>query len=290
MSAGVLLLAHGTPDALQDMPAYLKLVRGGRVPSQALVAEIAHNYAAIGGRSPLTDITMAQARALGEELGCPVYVGMRNWHPFIGSALARAEAEGMRRLVAIPLAPQYSSLSVAKYRDAVEDGRPEGLAIEHVDAWFEHPLLLDAFAEKLALTLLEPWDAVLFTAHSLPLRVVAAGDPYPEHVHATAAGVAARTDLGPPRIAYQSAGRTGEPWLGPTIDEALDELAKEGVRRVVVAPIGFVSDHTEILYDIDIAAAEAARVRGLELRRTASLNTAPLFIRALADLARPRLG
>jgi ferrochelatase len=290
MSAGVLLLAHGTPNALQDMPAYLKLVRGGREPSPALVAEIAHNYAAIGGRSPLTDITKAQAAALAEMLGCPVYVGMRNWHPFVGSALAQAAGDGITRLVAIPLAPQYSSLSVAKYRDAVEDGRPEGVAVEIIESWFEEPLLLDAFADKLATALAEPWDAVLFTAHSLPVRVVAAGDPYSEQVRATAAAVARRADLGEPRIAYQSAGRTGEPWLGPSIDEALDVLAAEGARRVLVAPIGFVSDHTEILYDIDIAAAEAARVRGLELRRTASLNTAPLFIRALAELARPRLG
>jgi protoporphyrin/coproporphyrin ferrochelatase len=290
-TTGVLLLAHGTPESLDQMPAYLARVRGGRPPSPALVEEMTRNYAAIGGRSPLTDITRAQAAALAREIGCPVYVGMRNWDPLIADALAAAMRDGIRRLVAIPLAPQYSTLSVAKYRDAVEAARPAEMAVVCVEAWYDHPGLLDAYAEKLRLALLaSPADVVLFTAHSLPTRVIEAGDPYPLQVRATAAGVAARAGLGLPRVAYQSAGRTEEPWLGPSVEEALGQIAAEGGRRVRLAPIGFVCDHTEILYDLDVVAVAAARERGLDLARTESLNLSPTFIRALADLAQTHLG
>lgn len=291
MTAGVLLLAHGTPDSIDQMPAYLTRVRGGRPPSPALVEEMARNYAAIGGRSPLTDITLAQADALARAIALPVYVGMRTWAPLIADALARAIRDGVRRLVAVPLAPQYSTLSVAKYREAIDAARSPELDVRFVEAWYEHPGLIQAFAEKLtaARSSANP-DAVLFTAHSLPTRVVEAGDPYPDHVRATAAAVARRVALGEPRIAYQSAGRTEEPWLGPTIEQALDSLAADGARSVLLAPIGFVCDHTEILYDLDIVARTAALARGLALTRTESLNASPTFIRALADLVGGQLG
>ena len=286
MPDGVLLLAHGTPESLDQMPAYLTRVRGGRPPSEELVREMTHNYAAIGGRSPLTDITEAQGQALAAAIGRPVYVGMRNWEPLVAGALARAAADGLRSLRAIPLAPQYSTLSVAKYRDAVEQSRPADVTIQFVGSWHEHPLLLDAFAEKLqAKRASFAPDVVLFTAHSLPARVVSQGDPYPDQVRATASGVAARAGLEAWGLAYQSAGRTAEPWLGPSVEEMLGIVAGEGARRVLVCAIGFVCDHTEILFDLDIQAAEAARSHGLELARTESLNTSPTFIRALADLA-----
>jgi ferrochelatase len=285
----VLLLAHGTPDTLDEMPEYLTRVRGGRPADTELLEEMCRNYAAIGGRSPLTDITRAQAEALARELGDGrrVYFAMRNWRPFIADVLAAASAEGCTDLVALPLAPQYSTLSVGKYRHAVDEARPAGVNVRFVASWHDHPGLVAAFAEKVReARALRPGAAFLFTAHSLPVRAVREGDPYPQQVAATAAAVAARAGLARFRLAYQSAGRTPEPWIGPAVEEALDELAREGAAEVVVAPIGFVSDHTEVLYDVDVAAKDAARRRGIVLSRTASLNTSPTFIRALADLVR----
>ena len=284
-----LLLAHGTPDSLDEMPESLTRVRGGRPPAPELVEEMRRNYAAIGGRSPLTDITRAQAEALGRELGdgTPVYFAMRNWKPFIADVLAAAAREGCTELVAVPLGPQYSSLSVGKYRDAVEEARPPGLRVRFVESWHDRRGLIEAFAEKVReARALRPAAAFVFTAHSLPLRAVREGDPYPEQVAATAAGVAARAGLPRFRLAWQSAGRTPEPWIVPALEETVAELAREGVSEVVVAPIGFVCDHTEILYDIDVAAADSARRLGITLSRTASLNTSPTFIRALADVVR----
>jgi ferrochelatase len=284
----VLLLAHGTPESLDDMPEYLTRVRGGRPPSPELIEEMRGNYGAIGGRSPLTDITRAQAAALSTALsGMPVYVGMRNWHPLIADVLAEMAAAGVRELVALPMAPQYSSLSVAKYTEAVESARPAGLDVRFVGSWHEHPGLLDAFAEKLReARAAATWDRVLFTAHSLPVRVIAQGDPYAEQVAATARGVAMRAGVSEFGQAYQSAGRTPEPWLGPTLDEAIAAAAAEGARRILVVPVGFVCDHTEILFDVDVQAAEVARRGGVEVGRTGSLNVSPTFIRALADLVR----
>jgi protoporphyrin/coproporphyrin ferrochelatase len=290
-STGVLLLAHGTPESLDDMPEYLTLVRGGRAPSAELIAEMRHNYAAIGGRSPLTDVTHLQAAALERALadGTPVFVGMRNWRPFIADALGQARAAGITELVAVPMAPQYSTLSVAKYREATEAARPDGLSLRFVEAWHDHPGLLDAFAEKVKEALLRArTDAVVFTAHSLPRRVVDAGDPYATQVAATTAGVAKRAGLDSFRLAWQSAGRTGEPWLGPTLEEELAALAAQGARRVLAAPIGFVADHTEVLFDIDVQARKAAAALGVRLDRTESLNDSPRFIAALADLVRAR--
>ena len=293
MRYGVALLAHGTPESLDDLPEYLTLVRGGRPPSAELLAEMRHNYAAIGGRSPLTDITRAQAAALERELadGTRVFVGMRNWRPFIADALEQARAAGVGELVALPLAPQYSTLSVEKYRGAVEAARPDGLSLRFVDAWYDHPGLLDAFAEKVKEALLRARaDAVVFTAHSLPRRVVEQGDPYAAQAAATAEGVARRAGLEAFRLAWQSAGRTPEPWLGPTLEEELAALARQGARHVLAVPIGFVSDHTEVLFDIDIKARAAGAALGLRLERTHSLNDSPRFIAALADLVRTARG
>lgn len=289
---GVLLLAHGTPDSIDEMPEYLTRVRG-RPPSPELLAEMRRNYAAIGGRSPLTDVTRAQAEALRRTLGdgTPVYVGMRNWRPFVADALAEAARDGARELVAVPLAPQFSALSVGKYREAVEAGTPAGIAVRFVGAWHDHPGLIEAFAERVRAALARgPRDAVVFTAHSLPERAMREGDPYVEQVGATAAGVAAAAGLAAWRLAWQSAGRTPEPWLQPTLEEALEALAAERKKRVLVVPVGFVSDHTEILYDIDVQAAAFARERGIDLARTESLNTSPTFIRSLADVVRAARG
>jgi ferrochelatase len=284
----VLLLAHGTPESLDQMPEYLARVRGGRPPSPELIAEMTGNYAAIGGRSPLTDITRAQAAALQAELGdgTPVRVGMRNWHPFIADAVTDAVAAGVRELIAIPLAPQFSTVSVAKYEDAVREATPADITVRFVKSWHLHPGLIAAFAEQVRAAPPGPDEVVLFTAHSLPVRLIEGGDPYAREVQETAAAVAQAIGLAAYQRAYQSAGRTPEPWLGPSVEEALRALHARGVRSVLAVPIGFVCDHTEILFDIDVQAAREAARLGLALRRTESLNTSPTLIRALADLVR----
>src|SRR5688572_13606550 len=193
----VILLAHGTPDSLDQMPEYLARVRGGRPASPELVAEMTANYRAIGGRSPLTDITRAQAAALREELGdgTPVYVGMRNWSPFIADVVREAVAAGARALVGVPLAPQFSTVSVARYRDALREAAPEGIAVRCIESWHDHPGLIAAFAERVKAAAPDRDELVLFTAHSLPQRLIEAGDPYAREVELTAALVAKASGL-----------------------------------------------------------------------------------------------
>ncbi len=285
----VLLMAHGTPESVDQMPEYLRLVRGGREPSPELIEEMIHNWKAIGGHSPLTDITIQQARALQLQLASngldvPVTVGMRNWRPFIADAIREIAATGARRIVGIPLAPQFSTLSVQKYMDSAKSALPAGMDFTCVRSFHDHPLLIEAFAEKVRAENPQPGEDVVFTAHSLPQRVAASGDPYAREFAATAKAVAARCDASSYFTAYQSAGRTPEPWLGPDLSDFIRERANAGVRKVLVVPVGFVCDHTEILFDIDVQAAAAARECGLVLRRTQSLNTSPTFIRTLSAL------
>jgi ferrochelatase len=287
--AAVLLMAHGTPESVDQIPEYLRLVRGGREPSAELIEEITRNWNAIGGRSPLTEITLQQAAALRSALAAdgadmPVVVGMRNWRPFIADAMVDIAATGATRIIGIPLAPQFSTLSVQKYGDAAEAALPAGRKFTCVRSFHDHPLLIEAFAERVLEQPPAGDEEVVFTAHSLPQRVAAAGDPYPQEVAATARGVADRCGIARYHCVYQSAGRTPEPWLGPDLSDFIRERAGAGARRVLVVPIGFVCDHTEILFDIDVQAAAAARDAGVALRRTQSLNTSPTFIRALASL------
>ncbi len=288
MSLAVLLMAHGTPTSLDEMPEYLTRVRGGRPPSDELVAEMRRNYAAIGGRSPLTDITLRQRNALRDRLGSDVkvMVGMRNWHPFIGDVLRALDGSGVARVVGIPLAPQFSTLSVQKYVEAAQTAMPPGISFECVGSYHDHPLLLKAFADRIRQAG-GPGDdeLVVFTAHALPERVIAAGDPYLEQVRATARGVAAEAGIGRYEIAFQSAGRTPEPWIGPDLGEFVRSRAAAGVRRFLVVPIGFVCDHTEILFDIDVLAGGVARECGVALRRPESLNDSAPFVALLEDLA-----
>jgi len=281
-------MAHGTPASLDEMPEYLRLVRGGRPPSDELVAEMRHNYQAIGGRSPLTEITMAQADALQRRLGpeVPVAVGMRNWRPFLKDAIADLAKTGITGLVGVPMAPQFSSLSVHKYVDAATAALPAGMSMEAVRSFHVHPLLLDAFAERVRAATPQTDEAVVFTAHSLPVRVIESGDQYAAEVAATARGVAERVGLARYDIAFQSAGRTPEPWIGPDLGDLVKAKAAERTRRFLIVPVGFVCDHTEILFDIDVQAAGAAREAGASLRRTESLNTSPTFIGALEAIVR----
>jgi protoporphyrin/coproporphyrin ferrochelatase len=284
-------MAHGTPSSLDEMPEYLRLVRGGRPASDGLVAEMRHNYEAIGGRSPLTDLTNAQAEALRARLGSdiPVAVGMRNWQPFIKDAVAALARGGVTRVIGIPMAPQFSTLSVQKYVDAANAALTDGVRFDAVPPFHAHPLLLDAFAERVRAAQPATGELVVFTAHSLPRRVIESGDRYADEVAETARGVAERAGVTTYAQAYQSAGRTPEPWIGPDLGTLIDERSAQGVRKFLVVPIGFVCDHTEILFDIDVQAAQVAREFATSLRRTESLNSSPLFIALLEDLVRSRL-
>jgi ferrochelatase len=288
MKPGILLMAHGTPASMDEMPDYLRIVRGGRPPSPELVEEMRHNYNAIGGRSPLTELTEAQAAALRARLGgsVPVAVGMRNWRPFIKDAIAGLASAGVDRIIGIPMAPQFSTLSVQKYVDAARAALPDGVRFEATPSFHVHPLLLDAFAERIREARPGPDEAVVFTAHALPVRAIESGDVYADQVAETARGVAQRAGVSRYERAFQSAGRTAEPWTGPALDDLLRTQVAAGVRQFLVVPIGFVCDHTEILFDIDVQAAGVAREAGAALRRTASLNASPIFIALLEDLVR----
>jgi ferrochelatase len=281
MSDAVILMAYGSPSRPEDIRPYFEDVRGGRPVSDEAVAELAERYRRIGGRSPLDEVTEAQRAALERELGLPVFVGMKHWQPRIAEAVERALEGGATRLIGVVLAPHYSRLSVGEYRERLEaalDGREAVLVL--VESWHDDPAFVEVVADRVRGT--DAW--VIFTAHSLPERILAAGDPYREQLLETARLVAARA--GPDRwsFAFQSASTTGEPWLGPDILDELERLAGEGVRKVLVAPVGFVSDHLEILWDLDVEAVERARELGLELARIESLNDDPQFIRALAAL------
>ncbi len=295
MKQAVLLLAHGAPDRLEDVEEYLTLVRSGRPLAPHLVEEIKQRYAAIGGGSPLTQRTRDQAQALERRLaqdGCPVQVvfGMRNWRPSIREAMAQIKDQGIERVVAICLAPQYSRLSVGLYFRRTQEAKLE-LGVKAEVAWTKsfhnHPLLVEAFHERLAPLL--PRERVLFTAHSLPEKILDTADAYVAETKATAQAVAFRAGLATHDFAYQSQGLTDDRWLGPTVESVLDRYQQEGVREVLLQPVGFVCDHIEILYDVDILFRGYAAARGIRLERTESLNDSPTFIAALAAVAREKL-
>jgi ferrochelatase len=288
VNLGVLLLAHGAPERVEDVEPYLSFVRGGRPSNPRITEEVTHRLAAIGGSSPLRAWTQTQAEALGKLLGVPVFFGMRNWRPFLSETMEQVRAAGLDRLAAVCLAPQFSELSVGLYIQRTEEAkRKAGVAAEIVWArsFHDEPLLIESFAERLA-PLLAPGRRVLFTAHSLPEKALAHGDPYGRETRATAAAVAARVGLAEWEFAYQSQGMTDDRWLGPTVESCLDRYAAEGVREVVVHPIGFVCDHIEVLFDIDILFRGYARDRGMALYRPESLNGSPTFTAALAEVAR----
>lgn len=293
---GVLLMAYGTPGSLGDMPAYLADVREGRPPSPALVAEMTERYRRIGG-SPLTRLTLRQAVALEAEFtrrGCParVHVGMRHWEPRIAGAVRDMAAEGITDAVAIAMAPHYSSLSGARYRRCVVeacDRTPGAPKFSFVGEWWRQPRLIDTWAGLIGDAMrAQPADGaeaprVLFTAHSLPERIRVAGDTYESQLRENARLIAERAGLAGWDFAFQSAGASPEPWLGPPIGERLADLAADGAKRVLVAPIGFVCDHVEILFDLDIEARETAARLGIGFARTALPDDAPDFIAAVAD-------
>jgi ferrochelatase len=298
---GVLLMAYGSPDSLDELEPYLLDIRGGRPVSPALLAEIKGRYAQIGGRSPLLDLTRAQADALqrelnhrfvDEDLKFRTYVGMRHWQPRIKEAVAKMDADGVEELIAIVMAPHSSTISTGAYfnrlREAIDEMDPEMNVIK-VESWYDHPGLITALAEKVtpAMQLFEPvMPYVIFTAHSLPVRIIEQGDAYDSQLKQTARLLAVR--LGLPgdqwEFCYQSAGQSPEPWLGPSIEQRVVELIHSGHMNLLVVPVGFVCDHVEILYDIDIAARNLAQANGGRLERIESLNASPTLIATLADL------
>jgi ferrochelatase len=292
----VLLLAHGAPERVEDVPEYLKFVRSGRPVSLQLIEEISHRYAAIGGSSPLRQWTQVQAEALEKQLGIPVFYGMRNWHPFIRETMDRIRDSGAERLAAICLAPQYSKMSVGFYFRRTQEAKVDaGASAEIVWAksYHDSPLLIEAFAEKVAFAeKLRPLTArrkVLYTAHSLPEKALAEGDPYERECRATAALVAAAAGLADWDFAFQSQGMTEDRWLGPTVESTLDRYAAEGIREVLLHPIGFVCDHVEVLFDVDVLFKDYAAERGIALLRPESLNGSEKYTEALADVAQRAL-
>jgi protoporphyrin/coproporphyrin ferrochelatase len=282
MSEAVVLMAYGSPSTAEDVRPYLEDVRGGRPVSDEAVATLAERYRRIGGRSPLDDVTEAQRSALERELGIPVFVGMKHWRPRIAEAVGAALAGGATRLIGLVLAPHYSRMSVGEYRERLEAALADRAGLVLVESWHDDSGFLDVVADRVRGT--DAW--VVFTAHSLPERILADGDPYREQLLETSRLVAQRAGLERWSFAFQSASPTGEPWLGPDILDELERLHAEGVRKVLVAPVGFVSDHLEILWDLDIEAREKAGELGLELARIQSLNDDHAFIRALAGVVR----
>jgi protoporphyrin/coproporphyrin ferrochelatase len=287
----VLLLAHGTPNSVDEIPEYLRNVTGGRPIPDSVINEVKHRYSLIGP-SPLTEITLKQGELLSKSLDIPVYVGMRNWKPFIADTAQQMRADGVESCIALCLAPQNSRTSVGLYRRVLENNA-QGLQIDFIDSWHGHPLLIRAFAERLQVAR-EQYGRdtpVLFTAHSVPARTIAEGDPYETQAQETAALVAdqARIPRSQWRFAFQSQGMSGGPWIGPTVEETLQQLRDAGGDRVVIQPVGFVCDHVEVLYDIDIAFREFGSQIGIQVTRTQSLNESPTFIAALADLVERRL-
>jgi protoporphyrin/coproporphyrin ferrochelatase len=291
----VLLLAHGSPASVEDVPEFLLRVTGGRQLPKEAVDEVSHRYAAIG-KSPLTELTLRQAELLANEIGTPVYVGMRNWHPFVAQALAQMQADGIGHAVVICLAPHNSRTSVGLYRKSLVQSPDPEMTFDFVEAWHDQPQLIQAFSEKLKSGLKRAQrengkqPPVIFTAHSVPERTVLDGDPYEIQARETAALVAKASGLDDQdwSFAFQSQGISGGPWLGPTVEDTIMGLKQTGHDALFVQPIGFICDHVEVLYDIDIAFKEFAETKGMRLWRAESLNESPLLTSALAQIVRSR--
>jgi ferrochelatase len=293
-------MALGGPDSLDNVEPYLLDLRGGRPTSPELVEEIRGRYEATGGRSPVLEITRELAAKLEARRPVRVFVGLRHWHPFIAEAWAEVVESAPGRVIGICLAPQYSAMTVGKYLEKLADARTDvgggEIPLSAVRSWATHPGLVAGLAERVEEALQRFPDGdraavpVLFTAHSLPERILRDADPYPDEVRATMEAVIARLPAGQPaRFAYQSQGRSPEPWLGPEVEPTLDALAGEGVPGVVVAPIGFLSDHVETLYDIDIEFRARAEKLGLRLERMPMLNAADALADTLAALVDEQL-
>jgi len=322
-NSAILLLAHGTPDVLSHMAEYLQKVTGGRPMPQHVVEELQHRYAEIGlletplpEGPPLTRWTLEQGKLLSDVLGQKVYVGMRNWHPYIADVVAQMKSDGVTHARVLCLAPQNSRTSTGLYKKALMAAAGDAFTLDFIAGWADEPLLAQAFAEHMAPALAAAGDkaAVLFTAHAVPCRTIMSAqsdtphhsgipvdglqnygdhedpDPYPVECKQTALAIAKALKLNDADwfFAFQSQGIAGAPWLGPTVPDTLAALAASGYKSVVLQPVGFLCDHVEILYDIDVDFHQQAAALGLQLSRAASLNDSPVLIQALAKVLASR--
>jgi ferrochelatase len=287
MKAAVVLMAYGSPERLSDVPAYYADIRGGRPIAPENLADLVERYRRLGieDSSPLNAITEQTRAALEDELGLPVFTGMKHWTPRIADAAEQALRSGAEEIVGLVLAPHYSALSIAGYREHLEralDGRAE---LRFVESWHEEP----GFVELLADRVRDTEAHVVFTAHSLPARILELGDPYEDQLLETARLVAEAAGLDDWSFSFQSESPTGEPWLGPDILDHLESLRRQGIERVLVCPVGFVSDHLEIRWDLDVEAQEKAAELGMQLERIEMPNADPTFVRTLAGIVRRAL-
>lgn len=276
MKTGVLLMAHGSPDSVDQMEEYLRHVMTRRPPTPQFVAEMQGRYRQIGGRSPLLDITCEQAAELSHELAMPVYVGMRHWSPFIKDTVDRARREGIQRLIGLALAPHYADVSVGAYHRVLREAAGD-IELVLIKSWATEPHLLDLWSSRL-----EPGVNVLFTAHSVPVE---GAEPYPTEVQATIRGILDRVPV-KAHFAWQSKSPSPIPWLGPEIPEVLPRLKGQ---EVVVAPVGFIADHVEVLYDLDILHRAQAQEFKIDWTRVPMPNNHPLLVQALAETVRANL-
>ena len=283
----VVLMAYGSPERLEDVPAYYSDIRGGRPIAPEHLEDLVDRYRRLGieQSNPLNAITEETRAALERELGAPVFTGMKHWTPRIGEAADRAVATGAEVVVGLVLAPHYSRLSIGGYRTLLEEAVGDRARLAFVDSWHDDPSFVSFLAGRIAGS-----DAhVVFTAHSLPARILDEGDPYKDELLETARLVAQAAGCDDWSFSFQSESPTGVPWLGPDILDHLDELHERGVREVLVCPIGFVSDHLEIRWDIDFEAQEKARELGLRLSRIEMPNADPRFVAGLAGIVRRAL-
>ena len=297
----VLLMAYGSPNSLDEVGEYLQQVRGGRTPTAEEVARLTERYRQVGGQTPLLKITLAEAKALEEKLrsqhiDSDVHIGMKHWHPFIEDVVEKITAQDVSGIVGLALAPHYSKLSIGGYADAVRRGLAKSkkpFPFTMVESWHTQPSLITALSHRVRDGLDkfdEPSKAVvLFTAHSLPKRFVEQNDPYWTQLQETSKLVASDAGIKSWDFAFQSAGHPPDAWLGPSIKEKVSEMSGRGFRELLVCPVGFVSDHLEILYDLDIEAKTYAASQGIKLNRTTSLNDDPQLIDAIATRLAPLL-
>ncbi len=296
-------MAYGSPASLDEVEPYYRSIRGGRHPTPEQVEALTDRYRRVGGRTRLSEITQEVAAALQQRLDgqdadrFQVYVGMKHWHPFIAEVVERIASDGIQQLIALPLAPHYSKMSIDGYRSSVEEAvvaLAHPLSVRFIESWHANPLFIGAVAQRIREAMKrdtlsgETGEAtdleVVFSAHSLPRRILQWEDPYPEELRRSCEAVAKAVGLSSWRFTFQSAGHTSEPWLGPDILETLGNMAGAGTKRVLMVPIGFVSDNLEIVFDIDTEAQELAQGLGMQLTRTEMPNASPAFIEALADL------
>lgn len=284
MSDAVVLMAYGSPERLEDVPAYYSDIRGGRPVSPEHLADLVERYRRLGieDSSPLNAITEQTRAALEAELGLPVFTGMKHWTPRIADAAEAAVAAGATTVAGLVLAPHYSALSIKGYREQLERALAGRAALTFVDSWHDEPGFVELLADRVRGTQAH----VVFTAHSLPARILDQGDPYKDQLLETSRLVADAAGVAAWSFSFQSESPTGEPWLGPDILDHLAALKEQGVEHVLVCPVGFVSDHLEIRWDIDVEAQDRARELGLRLERIEMPNADPAFVKTLADVVR----